>query len=170
MLTFHFGPLSRRARMFLQLIAGCLGMCILIGPSFLALAEVPPIPAATSRTPLRLLAVKPFLDLSAGGCFDVSPRVLAGPTALQGTIVGQSELNERLETSVFACAADGWTGDVTISATVDARGSIATLQLGGDVSPLMRTCLGTNILRSDLTETRGPGTLRASYFMGQARP
>jgi hypothetical protein len=154
--------------MFLQLIAGALGMCVLIGPSFLALADVPPIPAPTSRTPMRLLAVKPFLDLSASSCF-VVPPVHAGPTAVQGTIVGQSELHERFNRVVFACTGDGWIGGVTISATVDARGSITLLQMDGHISPSMRRCLRTYILRDDLIATRGPGTLHASYFVGQQR-
>jgi hypothetical protein len=166
MLTFHLGPLSRRARMFLQLVAGCVGMCALVGPALLSLANAPPIAAATSRTPLRLLAVKPFRDLSADGCSPYPP-VHAGPTAVQGTVVGQLQLEKRLAAAVLECTADDWTGDLTISATVDVRGGITDVRLQGDASTHMQGCLRTNVLRGHPLATRGPGTLHASYFMGR---
>lgn len=112
-MTFHLGPLSRRARMFLHLVAGCLGLCVLIGPTLLALASSPPFAAAVSWTPPRLIAVQPFHDLSADTYFP-EPPLRAGPTAVQGRIIGRDELNRWLAASVFACIADNWAGDVTI--------------------------------------------------------
>jgi len=152
--------------MWLQLAAACLAAAFLVGPSLLALAQCPPIHAATSWTPLRLLAVKPFSDLGARGCFDDLP-VHAGPTAVQGRLIGRWDLASRLTGAVFACARDGWTGDVTISATVDARGNITDVLSRGNASPIMRSCLAVHVLEGEPTDARGPGTLTAGYFMGQ---
>jgi hypothetical protein len=168
MLTFHFGPLSRRARMFLHLVAGCLGLGVLIGPTLLALANSPPIAAATSWTPVRLLAVKPFHDLSGDTCMG-DPPLHAGPIAVQGRLVGRADLQRRLAGAVFACAADGWTGGVTIAATVDAPGAITGVHLEGDASPVMQRCLRVHLFHDDPIATPGPGTLYASFFMGQRR-
>jgi hypothetical protein len=167
MFTFHLGPLSRRARMFLQLAAGCLGACVLIGPSFLALSRSPPIAAIPSWASLRMLPVKPFADLGAGGCLADDLPVHAGPAVVQGTLAGRSALQDRLNGAVFACARDGWKGDVTISATVDARGAITGVLSQGNASPVMRSCLTVHILEGEPLASRGPGTLKVGYFMGE---
>ncbi len=163
MLSFHLGPLSRRARMFLHLAAVCLGMGVLVGPTLLALANSPPIAAATAWTPLQLLAVKPFLDLSEDGRMG-RPPLHAGPTAVQGRVIERGVLEQRLADAVFACAADGWTGDVTISATVDPGGTVTGVQSQGDAPALMQRCLETKVLQGHPLAARGPGTLRASFF------
>ena len=152
--------------MWLQLAAGCLAACFLVGPALLALAQCPPVRAATSWTPLRLLAVRPFSNLGAEGCMLDLP-VHAGPTSVQGRVTGQWALESRFTGAVFACARDGWTGDVTISATVDARGNITDFLSQGNASPSMRSCLAVHVLDGDPIAARGPGTLRAGYFMGQ---
>jgi hypothetical protein len=152
--------------MWLQLAAGCLAAAFLVGPTLLALAQCPPVRAATSWTPLRLLAVKAFPDLGADGCIYDLP-VHAGPTAVQGRVIEQWALQSRLTGAVFACARDGWTGDVTISATVDGRGNITDVLSQGNASPIMASCLTAHVLEGDPIAARGPGTLRASYFMGQ---
>lgn len=167
MFTFHLGPLSRRARMFLQLVAGCAGACVLVGPTFLALAQAPPIAAATSWTPLRLLRVEPFASVGRHACMFDDPPVRAGPAAVEGSLTGRSALQGRLTRAVLACAADGWTGDVTISATLDARGAITDVLSQGNASPLMRSCLTARVLEGEPLPSRGPGTLKAAYFMGQ---
>lgn len=164
MFTFHLGPLSRRARMILGLIAGCMGLCVLVGPTLFALANAPPISAATSWTPLRLLPFKAFRNLADGSCFD-HPPVHAGPVAVQGTVREKGELVQRITAAVFACAADGWTGDVTISAAIDARGTITDVHAAGTVSPVMRRCLRAKVIDGDPISTAGPGTLHASYFV-----
>jgi hypothetical protein len=168
MLSFHLGPLSRRARMFLHLVAGCAGLCVLLGPTLLALADAPPIAGATSWAPLRLLAVKPFQNLGAGSCV-LNVPLHEGPTAAQGTVSGQSALRARLTDAMLACAGDDWTGGLTISTAVDARGTVTDVRMDGDASPIMQRCLRTRIFHGDPSETRGPGTLRASYFMGRRR-
>jgi len=168
MFTFHFGPLSRQARMVLHFIAGCVGMCVLIGPTLFALASSPPISTATAWTPLTVLAVKPFQALTESSGMPVPP-LHAGPGAVEGTVVGRSELQARLTSAMFACTQAGWTGDVTISAAVDARGTISDVRTAGNVSSEMKTCLGTEVLIGDPLAVRGPGTLRASYFGGARR-
>jgi len=153
--------------MFLQLLAGCLGLGVLIGPTLLALANQPPIAAATSWTPPRLLAVKPFHDLGGDTCIRDLP-VYAGPTAVQGTVVPRQPLEQRLAAAMFACVSGAWSGGVTISATVDARGTITGVEAEGDTSPVMQRCLTNHVIHSDEPiTTRGPGTLRAGYFMGR---
>jgi hypothetical protein len=169
MFTFHLGPLSRRARMFLQLVAACAGACVLVGPTFLALAQSPPIAAATSWTPPRLLRVEPFADVGRKTCFLDDPPVHAGPAAVAGSLTGRSALSGRLTNAVRACAQDGWTGDVTISATVDARGAITGVLSQGNASPTMRSCLTAHVLKGEPLASRGPGTLKLGYFMGQRR-
>lgn len=164
MLSFHLGPLSRRGRMWLQLAAGCLGASVLLGPALLALGQVPPIAAPTSRPPLRLVSVKPFNDLTAGACFPVPP-VYAGPTAVHGRLTGQPDIQRRLTRAVLACADGGWTGDVTIAATVDARGNVTDVLSQGTVSAAVRSCLTAHVLDGDPIATRGPGTLKAGYWL-----
>ncbi|HVT07489.1 MAG TPA: hypothetical protein VHO67_08525 [Polyangia bacterium] len=165
-MSFHLGPLSRRERMWLGLGCGCLAAGLLIGPAFLALAECPPLRAATGWTPPRLVPVGAFPDLGAEGCFYDLP-VFGGPTSVRGTVIGRSDLERRVRAAVFACARDDWTGDVTISAAVDAAGNITDVISHGNVSPVMRSCLTLKVLEGDPIATRGPGTLRTSYFIGR---
>lgn len=152
--------------MFLHLAAGVLAMGVLIGPTFLALADSPPLTTATAWTPLRLLAVRPFRDLSAGGCLP-NPPIHAGPAAVQGTMIGRSELQNRMNFAMFGCAPSDWSGGVTVSATVDARGRIGDVRADGDASPAMQACLRRRIFWGEPIATRGPATLHAGYFMGQ---
>ena len=153
--------------MWVHLIAAALAIGVLIGPTFLALAQAPPITAAASWTPVRLLAVSSSVDLSAGSCID-DPPLHAGPVSVQGRVVGPG-LKWRLTTAVFRCAAADWTGDVTISADVDAGGTVTDVRLSGDTPPRMQRCLSTNVLHGYPIATRGPGTLHANYFMGRRR-
>jgi hypothetical protein len=167
MWSFHFGPLSRRARIVLHFIAGCAALCVLVGPTLFALAGAPPISSATSWTPVQLLAVRPFYDLGAHSCTRDRP-LHAGPVAVEGRLTERFELQERLTTAVWECDHD-WNGDVTISASIDTRGIVTGMQSAGNVSPAMQRCLRSSVLQPALRWTRGPGTLRASYFMGQPR-
>ncbi len=167
MLTFHLGPLSRRTRMFLSLAAGCVGLGILVGPTLAALASSPPISRATAWQPLRLLRVAPFRNLAREDCMSVLP-VRAGPTAVQGRLVQPFELHSRISGAVVECA-QGWDGDVIVSARVDPRGAVTDVQMDGKLLPGMRRCMTSRILGGDSVATRGPGTLHASYFMGSPR-
>jgi hypothetical protein len=149
------------------LALACAVGCALVGPAFVALAGAPPLTASAVWTPTSAIHVHAFLDLGAEGCI-VDPPLHEGPIAVVGRLYNRGYLERRLRQAAWRCIDDV---DIaaTVSATVDEEGSIVDLELNRDLPPWTQVCLWTRIMSDGTVETIGPGTLRASYFMGMPR-